>query len=447
MQQPASIQPTSAELALSPHPATDSRGRPTVAVSLTVRNVSAEGDVPAGASKGEDEARTVPVEQALGHLVNDVLPLCKSLGAPLWTASGIGSLDNAMAAHAGPNFAHWGANTTLPVSRALWRLGAALAQQPLHLFLRQGLSHKDPLPSLRTLFFMNIFNGGLHALKTEEGEVLGRDRIAIQEIMVVPVAAQSYAQAIEVGERIDAALKEILTTTYGADRVSRADEAGFSVRGLGDDDVAIAHVVAAIRQAGLQPGSDVKLALDVAASSFYDRTQGGYLFDGGVCTSAEMVAWHERFVDRYPGMVLSIEDGLHENDWAHWQMHSASMATRGVVTIGDDLFVTQLPRLRRGIAEKSAHAVLIKVNQNGTIQGTLDVIAAAYEAGMQCVVSHRSGETLDDSIADLAIAVGAMGLKSGDPQPATDFPNSRTWVRRRKYLRMAAIEDQYGQPG
>jgi enolase len=137
---------------------------------------------------------------------------------------------------------------------------------------------------------------------------------------------------------------------------------------------------------------------------------------------------------------LSIEDGLDENDWTGWRAHSQAMAAHGVLTIGDDLFVTQLPRLRRGIGEKSAHAVLIKVNQNGTVTTTLDVIGEAHAAGMRCVVSHRSGETLDDSIADLAVAIGAMGLKSGDPQPPADFADEATWVRRRKYLRMVEIE-------
>ncbi|MBC7794269.1 MAG: phosphopyruvate hydratase, partial [Clostridia bacterium] len=142
------------------------------------------------------------------------------------------------------------------------------------------------------------------------------------------------------------------------------------------------------------------------------------------------------------GKVLSIEDGLDENDWEAWAKLTAELSKRNVLTIGDDLFVTQKTRLDKGIANKSATAILIKVNQNGTVGGTLDVMKQAKKAGMKSVVSHRSGETLDDSIADLAYATGALGLKTGDPQPVGDFPDESTWVRRVKYLRMLAIEKQ-----
>ena len=432
--------PTSAQLQLQAREARDSRGRPTVAVTATLGPHAVEGDVPAGASKGEDEARTVPVAQAIAHIAQDVLPLLRAMDLPMDDVANIVALDRALAAAAGPNLVDWGANTTLPVSRALWRLGAACRGEPLWAFLRRGL-RPTTLPAARpTRFFMNVFNGGLHALRPADGEVLGRDRIAIQEIMVVPVAAASYAAALAVGEAVDAALKAILIRTYGADAVTRADEAGFSVRGLGDDDRAIDHVVAAIASAGFAPGREVKIALDVAASSLFDRATGSYRLGAKPRTSDEMIAWHEAFVDRYRGVVLSIEDGLDENDWSGWADHAASMAQREVITVGDDLFVTQLPRLRRGIAAKSASAVLIKVNQNGTVAGTLAVIDTAHAAGMDCVVSHRSGETLDDSISDLAVAARALGLKSGDPQPEKDFVDPTTWVRRRKYLRMAAIE-------
>jgi enolase len=429
---------TSAQLHLHAAQIADSRGRPTVRVTASAGGHTGVGDVPAGASKGEDEARTVPIGQALTTVHEVLLPLLRQAQAPLGDAEGIAALDRAMVAQAGDNFAALGANATLPTSRALWQLGAQIQGVPLHAFLAQSKLAPKASSHGPVSFYMNIFNGGLHALKADE--VLGRDRIAIQEIMVVPVGAASYAQALAMGDAIDGALKKILINTYGAEAVSRADEAGFSVKGLGDDSRAISHVVAAIEAAGMKPGTEVKLALDVAASSFFDRAHKTYAFGGRDQSSADMVAWHTALVGRYPNLLLSIEDGLDENDWTGWRAHSQAMAAHGVLTIGDDLFVTQLPRLRRGIGEKSAHAVLIKVNQNGTVTTTLDVIGEAHAAGMRCVVSHRSGETLDDSIADLAVAIGAMGLKSGDPQPPADFADEATWVRRRKYLRMVEIE-------
>lgn len=431
---------TSDALSLKAHTTADSRGRPTVRVVASGGAAEGAGDVPAGASKGEDEARTVAIEVALATISDVLQPLLRQARSPLATPHGIMALDRAMIAAAGPNCATLGANSILPVSRALWQLGAKLAGVSLHAFLREAQKHPPTLKKGGVAFFMNIFNGGLHALRPQHGEVLGRDRIAIQEIMVVPVGAQTYAQALEMGDAIDAALKARLIGHYGAARVTRADEAGFSVKGLGDDGVAIDHVMQAIIDAGLRPGDDVKLALDVAASSFFNRATQTYAFNGKACTSADMVAWHTALVAKYPGRILSIEDGLDENDWAGWRAHTAALKSHGVYTIGDDLFVTQLPRLTKGIAEQSASAILIKVNQNGSVTTTLDVIALAHSAGMRCVVSHRSGETLDDSIADLAVAIGALGLKAGDPQPECDFGDASCWVRRRKYLRMVEIE-------
>jgi enolase len=339
---------------------------------------------------------------------------------------------------AGENFKDLGANATLPVSRALWRAAAKLNGMELWQYIQKNepkLASKDTVH-----FYMNIFNGGLHALKKADGEVLGKDRIDVQEIMVVPVSAKTYAEQLAVGEKIDAALKELLLAKWDATAVTRADEAGFSVKGLGDSTEAIGLVWQAVEKAGYVPGRDVKMALDVAASSFYDSAAKRYQFRGEALTSEQMIKYLVDFVDRYSGKVLSIEDGLDENDWAAWSTLTAEMKKRNVLTIGDDLFVTQKTRLGKGIASRAASAILIKVNQNGTVGGTLDVMKQAKQANMQCVVSHRSGETLDDSIADLAYATGSLGLKTGDPQPAGDFPDPKSWVRRAKYLRMLAIE-------
>lgn len=434
------MKPTTTKgLELVATPAADSRGRPTVEVALQLGGVRTTGDVPAGASKGEDEAQTVPLERALANVHTVILPALQRLDADLATHAGLLAAEKKVIELAGPNFKDLGANAALPVSRALWRAAAALHGLPLWAYIRKH--EPDVAGTSRVHFYMNIFNGGLHALKKADGEQLGRDRIDVQEIMVVPMTCKTYRAALEAGEKIDQALKTILASHYPTSAITRADEAGFSVKGLGDSGKAIGFVFEAIERAGFKPGVDVKLALDVAASSFYDAAKGRYHFQGRELTTDEMNAEWVKIFDRYPGALLSIEDGLAENDWAGWTKLTVEADKRGILTIGDDLFVTQMPRLEKGLASKAATAILIKVNQNGTVHGTLEVMKRAKRAGMQSVVSHRSGETLDDSIADLALATGALGLKTGDPQPVVDFPDPKTWVRRRKYLRMVEIEE------
>lgn len=428
-------------LTLAPTDAVDSRGRPTVALLARCGPHAARGDCPAGASKGADEARTVSVAEARHNVAAVLLPALRAADLDLRDPAALLQLDATMAQLAGDTFAALGANATLPVSRALWRLGAAARNVPLWAHFRAALAPDErgpPAPGVHLL--MNLFNGGLHALHPGRGERLGVERIAVQEVMVVPVAARSYAEALAWGDAIDGALQRALQARYGPAQVGRADEAGLSVLGLGDDDVAVAHVLNAVKQAGLEPGRQVKLALDVAASSFYDAAAQRYQIAATARTSAEMVAWLEALADRYAGVLFSVEDGLDENDWTGWSALRRAMDARGVHTVGDDLFVTQLPRLRRGIEARAASAVLVKMNQNGTVGGTLEVVRAAHAAGLRCVVSHRSGETLDDSIADLAVAASALGLKAGAPQPPAAYPDASGWVRREKYLRLAAIE-------
>ncbi|MEM6531245.1 MAG: phosphopyruvate hydratase [Myxococcota bacterium] len=426
----------SKDISLAAHVAKDSRGRDTVEVTLKVDGIVAVGDVPAGASKGEDEAKTVPVPKALANIHDVIQPMLNEMALDLTDHGNLRALEYAMIEKAGENFGTLGANACLPVSRALWRAAAAAHGMPLHQYIYDN--EADAVNDGKVYFYMNIFNGGLHALKEDQGEVLGKDRIDVQEVMVAPVSAKSYAEALQMGEKIDQALKRILIENYGEQTLTRADEAGFSVKGLGDSSEAFARVFQAIEAAGYSPGTDVKLCLDVAAQSFAEGD--GYRFRGELISSDQMVQFLVDFVDEYEGKVLSIEDGLGENDWEGWRKLTAALEPKGVLTIGDDLFVTQMPRLSRGIKSKSATAILIKVNQNGTVGGTIDVMKAAKLAGMKCVVSHRSGETLDDSIADLAYGTRAFGLKTGDPQPEVDFPDRSTWVRRSKYLRMLEIE-------
>ncbi|MEZ4270973.1 MAG: phosphopyruvate hydratase [Myxococcota bacterium] len=415
----------------------DSRGRPTVEVEITLGRVQGTGDVPAGASKGEDEAHTVEVKQAIENLNKVIIPLVRESRADLRQHQQLIELERAIIDRAGANFEDLGANAVVPMSRALWQVASRLRKRQLAQYIREY--EPEVAGHGRVNLLMNIFNGGLHALK--KGEKLGTDRIAIQEIMVVPVGATNYRDALAMGDRIDATLQDMLQLRYEASAVTRADEAGFSVKGLGDSSLAISHVFEAVERAGYAPGEDVKIALDVAASSFFDKATGKYHFDNRDVTSEDMIAYLVGVAERYPGRILSIEDGLDENDWEGWTKLSTELRKHDVTTIGDDLFVTQMQRLRRGVHNKSADAILIKINQNGSMCGTLDVMKFAREHGMQCVISHRSGETLDTSIADMAFGTGAMGLKAGDPQPETDFPDPSTWVRRRKYTRMIELEE------
>lgn len=420
---------------------TDSRGKPTVEVTLKIGDIEVTGDVPAGASKGQDEARTVDVDQAVYNINQIIAPMMNGLSLDLSRHKDLIKAEKHLIKAAGKNFEDLGANATVPVSRALWKMAARLNDMKLADYIRTSEPEAvDETNTKSVIFLMNIFNGGLHALKEEEE--LGVDRIDFQEIMIAPVGVNNQ-QALIMGDKIDFELKKLLSERHGADKVTRADEAGFSVKGLGSSEQAIEAVFQATKQAGYEMGKDVKLALDVAASSFYKNRK--YKFQGQELSSGQMIEFYIALAQKYEGKILSIEDGLAENDWRGSKKLKAAMAKYGIETIGDDLFVTQLPRLKKGIAQDAASAILIKVNQNGTMYGTLEVIKHAKRAGKKWVVSHRSGETLDDSIADLAFATKAFGLKAGDPQPLYDFGKGgqyqdKALVRRVKYEEMVALE-------
>ena len=430
---------------LEPRIAYDSRGKHTVEVTLRVGDLEVTGDVPAGASKGEDEAKTVNIEQAIKNIKEIILPLLQQSGLDLRKHQDLIAMEKLLIEKAGDNFSRLGANATVPVSRALWKMAAKLQGMELWEYIRKYEPEAVADNPKIAYHLMNIFNGGLHALKN--GETLGNDRIAIQEIMVVPVGAKSQEEALKMGDRIDYHLQMMLLNPYIVEQITRADEAGFSVQGLGDSDKAIEYVFAAIKKAGYEPGRDVKLSLDVAATSFFNKETGRYSFQGKELTSDEMIAYYVNLAEKYQGKIFSIEDGLAENDWEGWQKMTQEMEKHGIRTVGDDLFVTQLGRLEKGIKREAATDILIKVNQNGTMSGTLEVIKRAKEAKMGWIVSHRSGETLDTSIADLAYATKALGLKAGDPQPDYDFGEGGPYqkqllVRRVKYLRMVEIEER-----
>ncbi|MCX7927234.1 MAG: phosphoglycerate kinase [Candidatus Omnitrophica bacterium] len=416
----------------------DSRGKDTVRVRLTtLSGLSAIGEVPAGASTGADEARTVEVEQALANIMEKIMPMINSAGLDLRRHQDLLKAEDMIIAAAGENFERLGANATVPVSWALWQLAAQLHGMSLAEYIRtfeKEAVYHDPV-----YFYSNIYNGGLHAIK--EGEKLGVDRIDIQEIMTVVIKpGLSYAQRLAAQDRIQLELRKLLVDEYGEEALEIGDEAGFTVKGLGSSEEAFALVAQAIINAGFRPGKDVKLALDPAATSFYNERENVYEFQGKKLTSSEMIEFYVNLAKKYPGLILSIEDGLAENDWQAWSEFTRQMEKYGIMTIGDDIFVTQMQRLSRGVREKAAHAILIKVNQNGSLRSTLEVIKYAKANGMKIIISHRSGETLYSGIADLAEAVGAFGIKTGATQPEKIFNKKDTWVRRNKYLRLVELE-------
>ncbi len=428
----------------------DSRGKATVRVTLKVGDIVAFGEVPAGASKGADEAFAFPPDEINKAIANvgKIQEILQKSGLDISKHSDLRKAEKLIIDAAGKNFTILGANSTVPVSVALWRMAAALNNMELWEYIRAN--EPEAVSNDPVYFYMNIFNGGLHA-SGGDASLLGKDWIDIQEIMIVPVGAKSHREALEMGDKIDQELKKILMGKFAEASIQRKDEAGFAVKGLGKSEDAFAYVVQAIKKAGYTPGKDVKLALDVAASSFYNENKNMYTFQGQQVTSRGMIDFYLKLVKQYKGLIISIEDGLAENDWQGWvdlteamkkvyEEDDSDILVSAPETIGDDVFVTQDVRLEQGISMKAASAILIKINQNGTLGGTIDIMKKARTNKMKAVVSHRSGETLDTVIADLAYATRAFGLKTGDPQPLVDFTDSSKLVRRAKYDRMVEIE-------
>jgi enolase len=244
---------------------------------------------------------------------------------------------------------------------------------------------------------MNILNGGTHA----------DSNVDIQEFMIAPIGAATFAEALEMGAGVYHALKAVLKKRGLS--TGLGDEGGFAPN-LESNRAALDLIIEAIKNAGFEPGKDVALALDVAASAFV--AEGGYTFEGGVKTTDEMVAYYEELIDSYP--LVSIEDPLDEEDWAGWAKFTAQVGHK-IQVVGDDLFVTNPVRLARGITENSANALLVKVNQIGSLTETIDAVTMAHRAGYTTMMSHRSGETEDTTIADLVVALGCGQIKSGAP--------------------------------
>ena len=308
-----------------------------------------------------------------------------------------------------------GANAILGVSLAVARAAADCLGQPLYRYVGGVNARTLPVP------MMNILNGGSHA----------DNKIDIQEFMVMPVGAETFTDGLRMGTEIFHHLKSVLKAQGHSTNVG--DEGGFAPN-LGSNEEAVEVVLKAIEKAGYRPGEDVLLAMDAAASEFYDKESGLYKFEstGDQRTGAEMVDFWKGWCDKYP--IVSIEDGLDEDDWSAWKTLTEVLGDR-VQLVGDDLFVTNVRRLSRGIDEGVGNSILVKVNQIGTLSETIDAVSMAHRAGYTSVMSHRSGETEDTTIADLAVALNTGQIKTGSASRSD---------RIAKYNQLLRIEEELG---
>ena len=376
----------------------DSRGNPTVEVEIATLSATGRAAVPSGASTGEHEAVELRDGDKARYGGKGVLAAVRHVETHLGPAIvGMDALDQAAIdrvlcdADGTPNKSKLGANAILGVSMAVARAAAETVELPLWRYLGGAQARVLPTP------MMNILNGGVHA---DNG-------LEIQEFMIIPWAAPTFAEALRAGAEVFHALKahlkkDKLTTAVG-------DEGGFAPR-LASNESAIQHILTAIEAAGYKPGEEIALALDGAMSEFYDAKKQRYTFDGHERTREELIGTYERWALQYP--IVSIEDGCSEHDLVGWKMLTERLGKK-VQLVGDDLFVTNPARLIKGMAEGQANAILIKLNQIGTVTETLDCIRLAAEGGYRAVISHRSGETEDTFIADLAVATNAGQIKTG----------------------------------
>jgi enolase len=376
----------------------DSRGNPTVEVEVQTDHGNGRAAVPSGASTGEHEAIELRdgdkkrfggkgVSKAVGNVI-------KTLGPSI---IGLDALDQAeidrvlIDADGTPNKSKLGANAILGVSMAVARAAAESVALPLWRYLGGVQARVLPTPH------MNILNGGQHA---DNG-------LEIQEFMIIPLGLPTFEEALRAGAEVFHALKSLLSSKGLT--VAVGDEGGFAPK-VATNEEALALVLQAIEKAGYEPGKQVALALDCAASEFFDKKSGKYTFDKKAISGAELIGIYERLVSKYP--IVSIEDGFAEDDWDGWKALTVALGGK-VQLVGDDIFVTNTERLARGIATGTANAILIKLNQIGTLTETFDAIRMGTEAGYRSVISHRSGETEDPFIADLAVATNAGQIKTG----------------------------------
>lgn len=402
----------------------DSRGNPTVEVEVyTESGAFGRAIVPSGASTGEYEAVELRDGDKSRYLGKGVLKAVENVNTIIaqelegnFSVLDQVVIDKALIELDGTeNKGKLGANAILGVSMAVAHAAADYLDVPLYQYLGGFNSKQLPVP------MMNILNGGAHA----------DNNVDIQEFMVMPVGAENFRHALRMGAEIFHSLKAVLKDKGYNTAVG--DEGGFAPN-LGSNEEAITVILEAIDKAGYKAGEEVKLAMDVASSELFNKEDGKYHLDGEgvVKTSEEMVDWYEQLTAKYP--IISIEDGLDENDWAGHKLLTDRIGSR-VQLVGDDLFVTNTKKLAAGIEQGVGNAILIKVNQIGTLTETFEAIEMAKRAGYTAVISHRSGESEDATIADIAVATNAGQIKTGAP--------SRT-DRVAKYNQLLRIEDQLG---
>ena len=398
----------------------DSRGNPTVEVDcLLIDGSVGRAAVPSGASTGQFEAVELRdggdryggkgVQQAVTS-VTDVIA-DELIGRDATDQRSIDALLREL--DGTDDKSNLGANALLGVSLAVAKAAAASSGLPLFAYLGGPNAHLLPVP------MMNIVNGGSHA----------DSNVDFQEFMIAPIGAPTFAEALRMGTEVYHALKSVLKDRGLS--TGLGDEGGFAPD-LGSNEAALSLIVEAIGKAGYEPGEDVGLAMDVASSEFFDDGVYDLAGEGRKLSSDEMIDFLAGLVDRFP--IVSIEDGLDEEDWAGWQRLTARLGSR-VQLVGDDLFVTNVNRVQRGIDESSANSVLVKVNQIGTLTETFETMELTHRHGWTCMVSHRSGETEDTTIADLAVALNTGQIKTGAPARSD---------RVAKYNQLLRIEEQLG---
>ncbi|MBS0028645.1 phosphopyruvate hydratase [Chitinophaga sp. 22321] len=403
----------------------DSRGNPTIEVDVTTEDGHfGRAAVPSGASTGKHEAvelrdndKSVYMGKGVLQAVNNVNDIIAEelIG---WEVTDQAGIDKMLIQLDGtPNKAKLGANATLAVSMAVAKAAAEESNQPLYRYLGGVNAFTLPIP------LMNIINGGAHA----------DNKIDFQEFMIVPVGAPSFSEGLRWGVEIFHHLKSVLKKKGYSTNVG--DEGGFAPE-IQSNEEAIETVLEAIKAAGYEPGTQVAIALDAASSEMYDEATKSYKFyksSQKVISSDEMVAFWTEWANKYP--IVSIEDGMAEDDWAGWKKLTESIGDR-VQLVGDDLFVTNVLRLKEGIDKGIANSILVKVNQIGTVTETIDAVNMAHKAGYTSIMSHRSGETEDTTIADLAVALNCGQIKTGSA--------SRT-DRMAKYNQLLRIEEALGE--
>ena len=406
---------------IQPRQILDSRGNPTIEVEVTLETgASGRAAVPSGASTGVHEAVELRDGDAARYGGKGVLKACQSVNGEIYEAlSGMEAedqllIDQAMIDLDGtPNKNRLGANAILGVSLAVAKAAAMEAGLPLYRYIGGAFSRLLPVP------LMNIINGGAHA----------DNPVDIQEFMIMPVGAGTIADGVRMGAEVFQALKKGLKDAGHNTNVG--DEGGFAPA-LGSSEEALSFIMKAVEAAGYKPGEDVVLALDAASSEFFK--DGKYVLEGEGKTldAAGMTEYYEGLVSRYP--IVSIEDGLAEDDWGGWKVLTDALGDK-IQLVGDDLFVTNPQRLADGIDKGIGNSILVKVNQIGTLSETLEAVEMAHKAGYTAVISHRSGETEDATIADIAVATNAGQIKTGSLSRSD---------RLAKYNQLIRIEDELG---